>query len=216
MFYVLLNPTEKDGGVFALTDYVSEDPLNTGEALRCELCGHDRSMLPWLPPYRVSLEPWTNRFGDIAFGGTELLVTEELMFSFRESGLTGLKLLGPVEIAKVVRRGGARPSGPPPPYLCVRPVYSNTRSDPIASGRNPKRTKMCDACLTGFEPGLKRVVIVEPSWTGEDIFFAVGMSGRFITSERFKTWFDQNEVNNGLLVPCDEYAEDEFARRIRR
>jgi hypothetical protein len=51
-----------------------------------------------------------------------------------------------------------------------------------------------------------RVVVDESTWSGEDIFYARGLSGLIITSERFAEWFDRLRVNNGVLVPSLEYS----------
>ena len=208
-FFVLRNPSAYQTDDHAVTDATPVDPVHVGEAIRCSDCGNNLSMLPWLPPFRVVLEPWTCAYGDITWAiGNELLLSERFVDLFQESGLTGLQVLGHAEIVRVTPRGGARPQGTPPQYLCARPVLSNTKIDLEASGVEMQGPVTCDTCRSGVLLRHKRVVVDEGTWTGEDLFYARGLSGLIITSERFAEWFRKNKINSGVLVPAQEFATD--------
>lgn len=206
-FYVLRNPTVTQSTARAVTDYVPVDPIVLGDAARCSGCGEFMTMMPWLPPYRVVLEVWTNTFGDIAFGPYgELLLTSNLVRAFEQSRLTGLQIQGPVEVIQIKRRGGARVQTDSPSYLCAMPIVAHTKIDMAASGVETKDPIYCADCQAGLLMRHARVVVDESTWSGEDIFYARGLSGLIITSERFAEWFDRLRVNNGVLVPALEYS----------
>jgi len=204
-FYVLKNPSSYDNHKYAILDYDSVGTDNRGDAKQCPKCGSTLSSLAWLPPYRVILEPWSNRYGDIGFAGDELLLSENFMERFRRAGLRGLEVLGKAEIVKVKRRGGARPKGDPPSYFVARPTYSFTKIDLKASGAKTETPVTCDTCLSyGLLYRYARIVVDEATWSGDDIFFAMGISGTIITSQRFATWYHENQINTGVLIRAEE------------
>ena len=87
-------------------------------------------------------------------------------------------------------------------------MLSNTRIDLEASGVEMQGPVACDTCRSGVLLRHKRVVVDEGTWTGEDLFYARGLSGLIITSERFAEWFRKNKINTGVLVPAQEFATD--------
>lgn len=206
-FYVLRNPTTAQSTTRAVTDYMPLDPIVVGNAVQCDHCGEFMTMMPWLPPHRVTLELWTSRYGDIAFGpGSEMLFTSSLVDTFLQSGLTGLRLQGPVDVSRILRRGAASVEGPSPSYVCVLPELTHTKIDLAASGVETKEPASCSECQVGVLMRHARVVVDEKTWSGEDVFYARGLSGLVITSERFAAWFDRLHVNNGALIPASEYS----------
>jgi len=204
-FYVLKNPV--DSYDVAVTDFLKADTVNRGEAPRCPLCGDLIGLLPWLPPYRAELEFWTKLAGDIAFGpGDELLVSQHFVELYKNSDLTGLSGFYPVEIVKTIFRGGKVKHIPN--YYCVRITTSRAVVNHKASGLELEEPWTCKECRTGLIKRTKRVVLEEGSWSGEDIFCPRGLSGTIITSQNFKDFFVQNNINSGLLIEADKYSFD--------
>jgi hypothetical protein len=171
--------------------------------------------MPWLEPRRAEFEVWSAESGDIAFGpGDGLLVTERFAARFQEAGLTGLRGFEPVEIGRVVRRGGGRGSLPRcPTYLYVTTAHGGARLDPFASGMETRERVTCNVCRSGFILRYARVRLSDGTWSGEDVFFAWGLPGLTLVSERFAEWFVANGINNGTLVPADKYSEDFYPSR---
>ena len=208
-FYVLCDPNVEIHTNLAITDFLDVEPKHYGEALRCPSCREFISMIPWLPPHRAELEVWGKAYGDIAFGsGDEELVSERFVNLYRTSGLTGLGVFHEVEITKVIRRGGSRLRNPPPKYYCVTVERSRAAIDIEASGLVLEEPPTCDVCKGGLIIRTKRVILEPETWSGEDIFFARGLPGNIITSERFKEFFEKNQINNGILVPAEEFSFD--------
>ena len=211
-FYVLESPRDVQGG--AVTDYLPTKPVHDGEAPKCPCCGDHVGMIPWLPPHRAVLEVWGRQFGDIAFGpGDELLVSEHFAVLYETNGLTGLSSFNEVCIARVKRRGRARVRGQPPKYYCVSVVRSRVAVDGKASGLVLEEPWTCEECRGGFLVRATRVVLEEHSWSGEDIFFARGLPGTILVSQRFKEFFERNQINNGMLIPASEYSFDLYPSR---
>src|SRR4051794_20153926 len=74
------------------TCFSYEEGYNQGDAERCPACGAFISALKWLPPYRVELDLYGKRFGDLAFGfgGDDLLVSQKFRQVYYEYSLAGL------------------------------------------------------------------------------------------------------------------------------
>ncbi|MCG3180038.1 MAG: hypothetical protein BIFFINMI_02392 [Phycisphaerae bacterium] len=213
-FYVLHNPSSYDTSKYAVTDYEPVGKSNFGDATRCPECGEPISMLPWLPPYRVMLEPWTNRYGDIGFGPyEELLLTERFVERFRQAGLRGLEVLSKAEIVSVKRRGGTRLEGDLPSYFVAIPTLSSTKIDLEASGAEFETPVTCGTCRGGLLLRHARVIVNEATWQGEDIFYARGMPGLIITSQRFVSWHLQSQINSGVLVRSEKYSKNFYSSK---
>lgn len=209
MFYVLKNPTsDADMAGRAVTDFEKVDP-RLGEAPLCPRCNAAVSQMPWLPPHRATLEPWTNQYGDMAFGGLQWLITVDVAKSFQDEGLVGLQGFDPVEICGVIRRGGARPPTRHPEYLCVSAVRSQATINLDATfDYDDDHPPICDVCRTSDFRRIKGIYIENRTWDGEDIFIARGLPGTYLASERFKSWFERLGVNNGILIPAQDYRKE--------
>jgi hypothetical protein len=203
-FYILKNPIRNR----ALTDFSPIEPHNTGPAPHCHLCGSAMGMLTWLPPYRAEIELLGREAGDMVFGpGNELVVSQDFMRSYKDFGLRGLHDFHPVEVVKIIRKNKHAPREVPP-YYCVSISRTSTLIDQETSGLVMKRAWTCDYCRTGLIKSIQKVVIDEDSWTGEDIFYARGLPGTRITSERFKNFVLEADIKNGDLIGADEYHFD--------
>lgn len=207
-FFVLKNPHTNE--TTFVTDFILEEGFAVGPASRCPACDRPLSMLPLMPPIRVELEAWGKGFGDIAFGSVnELLVSERFWELYLASGLTGLSDVGQVKVLKVVARKRQRESVPN--YRCCRVTRSRTAIDLSKSGLDLDPPKVCSECrLGGIIKRTQRVIIEKSSWSGEDIFYARGLPGRIIVSQKFKDFCDLNQISNCLLIPAEEFSIDYY------
>jgi hypothetical protein len=128
-FYIIDTPkigTPEDllGGMRA----IKEEGFSTGEAWRCPECNRFLTTLRWLPPYRVELERWGREYGDFADIGQDMIVSEQFVLAFQDCGLNGFSPFEPVEIVKVIDRGG-RPNQPFPRYFTATVTLSPTTVD---------------------------------------------------------------------------------------
>lgn len=206
-FYVLDepragSPKDKEAGTHARSDDVK-----VGEAPICPVCGGYTGMLPWLPPYRIELETYGRRFGDLAFSsGGKLLVSDRFQEVWEANDLKGITAFEPAEVVKVTRH--KRLVGDPPRYYLAQVVRSQAAIDQEASGMEREPNVVCKACrVSGILKRWKRVVIEAGTWTGEDLFVARGLSD-FIASSRFKEVCDANDLKNAYLIPAEEYGHD--------
>ena len=203
-FFVLNeSPTGRDEG--ARTDISEADDTQRGDVPRCEACGKCLGSLKWLPPYRVELDTWGHEHADLAFVFPDLIVSLRVKRLWEAGTLTGLSGFEPVEVVSVTRHRKLR--GDPPPYFRAVVSRSRTAIDLSASGFEWDEAPTCDACrLGGNVKRWKRVVIEEATWTGEDVFFARGLSGSIFVSERFKRWCEVNAVRNAVFIVAEGFA----------
>jgi hypothetical protein len=180
-----------------------------GDAARCPKCREYVSLLSWLPPFRVVLKLVGNEFGDLVFGvGDDFLVSQHFRDLYQRHGLSGLSGFEPVEVIKVKSRRKKRPN--PPPYFRAVVIRSRTAIDLAASGFEWLEPPTCMECRLGTIARWKRVVIGEGTWTGDDIFFPRGLSGRIFVSERFKQVCENNHVTNAIFLPAESLAHDYY------
>lgn len=208
-FYVLNNPDVTIHKNLSITDFLDVEPIHDGQALKCPTCGGFISGIPWLPPHRAELEVWGNSYGDIAFGPSdEILISGRLSGLYATSKLTGLEGFHEVQITRVIRRDGSRLKKQPSKYYCVTIARSQALINIDASGMIHEEPWTCSECRGGLIKRARRIVLEEDTWGGEDIFFARGLPGTILTSERFKEFFEKNKINNGILIPADQYSFD--------
>lgn len=208
-FHVLCSPREVDGP--AVTDFLDEGRTNLGDAPRCPKCGAFIGALPWLPPYVAELEVWGKEYGDIAFGpGDELLLIERAATAFQQEGLSGLAGFHDVAITRVIRRGGSKLRLPAPRYIVVAVTRSRAAIDFSASELIQETPYTCDECRTGIVKRAERIILEPGTWSGEDVFYARGLPGTILTSERFRDFFDRNRINNGVLTNALDYSFDSY------
>jgi len=215
-FYVLDNPKtqkQEEHGL-AITDFISVDPVNTGSAPLCPMCHQPIGMLPWLPPYRAELEFWGSEAGDIAFGsGNELVVSERFRQLYLNAGLVGLSGFDRVEVVRTRSYGRKKRIKPAGDYYVVRIARGRGAIDQRASELVREGGPICEECREGGIGGIvkrvKRIVLEENTWSGEDIFYPRGLS-IIMTSERYRDFHMQNKINNGLLVEAPQFSFDYY------
>jgi len=207
--FVLQNP--KAGRGDAVTDYLPIDGSRLGEAPRCHVCGKFVGMLPLLPAIRVELEAWGTGWGDIAFGpGDQILVSSKLKNAFVQAKLVGFERFEPVEIVKTRRRKAG--VGDPPEYWLATVVRSRAVLDEHASAveREGNQTPCSECGLDGVFKRLRRIVLQTDTRPSEDVFFARGLPGTVLVSERFRDLCEANGLANCELVAAEEFTIDYY------
>jgi hypothetical protein len=207
-FFVLEHP--KDPVDDALTDFLPAPGTKRGEVPRCPRCGNPIGMMPRLPPFRVEVETWGRRFGDLAFGvSNDVLVSERFKNAFLSSGLMGLTGFAPAEVVKVIARRGKVPASMPNYFVAI-PGGSRAVLDDRASGVDYEKRWTCEECRIGQMKRLRKVVLKPDTWSDEDVFIPRGLPGTILTSERFKQFCDHHAFTNCQLIQAERYHFDHF------
>jgi hypothetical protein len=203
-FYVLKDP--KSNETEYVTDFLKDDSCERGDPVeRCSACNRTLGPKIWIPPFRAEIELWGKGFGDIAFGaGNNLLVSENFKSAFLKSNLRGISEFAPVEIVKISHRKKKNP----PPYYCINIKHSKTAIDYKASGFEYDNPPTCNECRYGGIKRIKRVIIENGTWSGEDIFIGRGLPGTYIVSDKFYRMCKEFEIKNALCIPVEQYSFD--------
>jgi len=70
---------------------------------------------------------------------------------------------------------------------------------------------VCSECgLGGVIKRLRRVVLRAGTWSGEDVFFARGLPGTILASERFKSLCETAGLANCSLVDAATFSFDHY------
>jgi len=204
-FYVLRSPKWPSE---SLTDFVEDEGFSVGDAPKCSECGRYIGMMKWLPPYRVELDCWGPRFGDLAFGGEDILVSERFKVLYHEQGLSGLLGFDPVEICRLKRRG--RLQGRLPQYYRVHVKLGEATIDQHASGFVWGEPPTCSVCVEGQTiKRWERIVIAPGTWSGEDVCRPRGLF-LYLTTQRFKEFCERFNITNATFVPALECEHDAY------
>ena len=176
-----------------------------GEAPHCDACGKPLGFLAWLPPHQVEFEVCPKGYCDLVYPPhDDFLVSARFKEIYEREGLRGLVGFEPVTIVKLKRR--RRIKEDPPPYFWVKAVRSQTVVDQEASGFEwEKDSPVCPVCReAGFLKRWKRLVIDVDTWTGEDVFYALGKPGSIFVSERFKHVCETYALRNAAFIPAEQ------------
>jgi hypothetical protein len=206
-FFVLENT--KNGRGNAVTDFLPVGS-SVGDAPACPMCGKFLGMLPLLPPVRVELQAWGPQWGDVAFGpGDQVLVSDKLKNLFTEAGLFGVERLDLVDIVKAKSHKSG--TGGPPIYWLASIVRSQAALDVSASGLVREEAPTCEECLIGgIIKRTSRISLQANTWSSEDIFFARGLPGTTLVSERFKRLCETNKLANCSLIAAEDFGFDHY------
>ena len=164
-------------------------------------------MLPWLPPYEVELKVWGGKFADLAFGaGVNLLVSERFRDAYLGTELTGLLPFTAVSIRKIIPR---RLSNSAPTYFFTSVVQGTAAIDDARSGLVREGKQICPKCrIGGIIKRTSRLILEENTWSGEDVFIARGLPGTIVVTDRFKEFYDFNNLTGGEFIPVEDYSFD--------
>lgn len=186
----------------ATTDFLPGAPDTTSAAPRCHACGEPIGMRRWEPPFRVELETWGTRFGDLAFGpGDEFLVSERFAVLWAGEHLVGLQGFERVDVVGV-RHRGKRIKEAPPPYFRVWAERSEVAADQARSGIQWMSPPTCEVCRVGTMKGQERIVL--EGAPKENVFIARGLPGQVLVDERFKRFCEEHAITNCRLIPTEQ------------
>jgi len=207
-FFVLI-PRPNNVQSKAETEYEKIEPINRGDAPKCEKCGNYIGLLTWLPPYRVNIELWGNDFGDIVWGiGLNLLVSERFVSMYRQYRFTGLSGFDPVEIVKVKRKR-KRKKISIPNYFRVKVDVGRAAIDHKLSGLDTGRDNICNVCRgSGSLRKIDRFILEENTWDGRDIFVAIGVTGTILVTQCFKEACEESDILNAVFVEAEKHRID--------
>jgi hypothetical protein len=205
VFYVLARRQVISGD--AITDFLWVEPIKRKNAPQCRLCGGFIGGKPHLPPVRVNIETWGSSYGDMAFGPSDqILISERFKEEYHTHGLTGLSDFELVEVARVLNRKKIRDDCPK--YFLASVTRSRTAIDVEASGLVHEKPPTCLECKGGLIKRTERIVLEEGTWSGEDIFFARGLPGTIIVSDKFRRMCIEAELQNCPLLEASLFSFD--------
>ena len=81
----------------------------------------------------------------------------------------------------------------------------------------PPQEDYCRLCgpggggKNGIRKSIARVVMMEPTWTGEDVFFAINFAGTILVCEKAADMIVGGDYTNGEVVPCEKYTHSFLA-----
>jgi hypothetical protein len=206
--YVLQNSSVV--GNDAETDFLKPKGTKRGDAPRCPVCNTPVGMKVWEPPFRVKIQFWGTRHGDIAYFMDDLLVSERLVDMIRSESLTGIDIISEATVSEVSPKRMAHEI---PRYFIGRIRRTEAIFDHVASGAEYRRMWTCTECRIGEMNRHKRVSLIPNTWTGEDLFIAKGLPGVFLTSSRFHDFARSHGFLNVHLIRASEYGVDWFPEK---
>jgi hypothetical protein len=207
-FYVLAKPciNRSTSSPF----FYPDESVKIGDAPTCPKCGNSLGMCKSVGEYIVEIEFPKDSAEDVCFGpDDEVLFSERLKTSFESSQLKGADFQ-PVKVAKVCTH--KRKSLSIPEYYRTSISRSRALVDVKASGFEVEGKIKCKECYLskGGIIRYRRIVFVPDTWSGEDIFYARGLPGTIITSQRLYDMFSSIGLPADLLIPAEKYSIDHF------
>lgn len=192
-------------------DRKSDDPLyprfSNDHGPFCPVCHRSmRSLYPF-SPLRREMHVAKPYFGDIVAHGVQVYFSERAKLLYEESDLKGIEKFRGIELLKVVGHNGVRKSKLPPPpayYFCQIAVDGATwdykKSKAIYSEPDPI---ICEYCKNykGLVKGYEGMYVDEERWNGSNIFELLGIGGKIMVDEKFKSWVERNNLTGANLIP---------------
>ncbi len=182
-------------------------PDHEGPALRCPVCNMVVSSIRTLPPYRIELKVHGKAPGDVAFcPGDALVVSDRFRAAWQKAQLRGLEFV----LVERVRVRPARLGKKPLTYFHVEPpqLTTQTHVDLERSMIEYNRPIACQKCKSGGAETVRGFSIDQASWSGEDMFYAWGMPGPVIVTDRVRQLRDEFGLTNVNLTPTEKYVWD--------
>ena len=201
--WVLHRPASKKPWV----EYSTVADSDMTDAPQCPVCGRFTGLLRWNPPFRVELEGRGSVWSDVAFGNTnDLLVSARFADALRSRDIKGAQFVGPTTTARADWHG-QMPLGDPA-YEVVRAVLSVDAIDDVRSGVVREDGPPCQVCrLAGVITKMERIALSTSSDVARlDLFFARGLPGVLMCSERVVDTASQLTVVGASFVPALDFA----------
>lgn len=184
------------------TSYSLVEKTELADAPICEQCGAFVGSMQSQPPFTLELERSGDTWaGFIRGAGDSALVSQRLATSFSASGLTGFVDFEQTTIKSIKPRRAARSV---PNYLHVKVIRDSALVDDIASGISRGRLPECIGCLSYSVKTADRIVITPNTWSGADVFFARGLPGMILASQRYVDLVLASQFTNHYFVPLSQ------------
>ncbi len=192
-------------------DRKDDDPLCPRFSNRygpfCPVCHKSmRSVYPF-SPLRREIHVARPYFADIVAHGVQVYFSERAKLLYEESSLKGIEEFREIEILKVVGHNGVRKAKLPPPptyYFCQIAVDGATwdyeKSKAVYDEPDPI---ICEYCkdYNGLIKGYEGMYVDESRWNGSNIFELLGIGGKIMVDENFKSWVECNNLTGANLIP---------------
>ena len=192
-------------------DRKEDDPLfprfSRDQGPFCPVCHKNMRHLYPLSPLRREIHVAKPYFGDIVTRGAEVYFSDRAKIIYEESDLKGIEKFRKIEILKVACHNGVRKaklSPLPTYYWCQIAVDGATwdyeKSKAIYSKPDPI---ICEYCkdYKGFIRGYSGLYVDESRWNGNNIFELLGIGGKIMVDESFKSWVECNNLTGANLIP---------------
>ena len=176
-----------------------------GKTPTCPGCGEVVGSIPSLPPYRVELTVFGKSPSDVARGpNNALLLSERFRAAWENAQLGGLEFL-PLDRLRVrpARLGKKNLT-----YYYAPILLFGTQVDVERSLIEYDRPITCQKCKSGGVDTVRGFSIDETSWSGEDMFYAWGMPGPVIVTDRVRQLRDDYGLTNVNLTPTEKHVWD--------
>lgn len=192
------------------TKFSAVKPVHLGNAPYCPQCGKPLGMRTWHPPYRVELELYGRALGDFVDGpgGNSFLISKRMADAFQAEELIGLLGFHPAEVVRVRRKRKSPKPAAVPAYFVVTPCRGLGAVDVTHSRIRYDKPVTCPECRSSGLDSVHGFVLEPGTWQGEDIFFARGLGGRIVVSQRFAEFAQRHELTNMKLTPSTECVSD--------
>ena len=206
-------------------DRKDDDPLHPkfthDHGPLCPVCHRSMMQLTYPhSPLRREIHVAKPYFGDIVADG-RVYFSERAKLLYEESDLKGIEEFREIEILKVVSHNGVRKAKLPPPptyYLCQIAVDGATwdyeKSKAVYSEPDPI---ICEYCkdFKGLIRGYEGLYVDESRWNGNNIFELLGIGGRIMVDENFKSWAERNNLTGANFIPESKTSLDLNAESLR-
>lgn len=199
-FYVIDTSNRFVDKIYAYGEELNHE---TGDFLKCKICGVPVSMREWLSPRTVKLSK--PKYGDFIFGTfSTFLCSERFKDLYTKSKLKGIIDFQPVDILKINRKKANSPE--PPTYFNVVIAIGEGRIDEIKSKMVKEYDQpKCNYCMSGIIESFEGVYIDVKTWDGKDIFYPRGLPGTIVITSHFYDFLVKNNFTNISVVPSKEY-----------
>ncbi|MBQ3388574.1 MAG: hypothetical protein IJG60_05120 [Thermoguttaceae bacterium] len=189
----------------------------------CPYCG--RQLRPYVVlPLNVDLGVAKPYFCDIVYDFEFIYVTERFRNLFDKSGLKGIENFREVTLNKIKTHNGVRKANlpEPPRYFLADVVVDGAAIDLKKSRAVFHRPEFCHYCMFPTQEPYKEDLsgnlglvkwngyfIDQTRWKDNNVFIVLGKSGIYAVDEKFKDWFEENQLLPGCsFIPEQDYRED--------
>ena len=174
----------------------------------CPVC-HESMRTSTYPisPLRREIHIARSYFGDIISDGVRVYFSERAKLLYEKSNLTGIEEFKKIEILKVACHNGVRKAKLPPlptyywcPIVVDGATWDYERSKAVYSEPD---SIICDYCKNykGLIKGYDGMYVDESRWNGNNIFELLGIGGKIMVDENFKSWVECNNLTGANLIP---------------